>query len=83
MKVSAMNAIARFDNMVEPADKKAFAAAFPNKPFALNHQLAGNPLFSLDRIVDLDAVEVRRFISRRRNALRLNAAALGVRVVLV
>ncbi len=43
----------RVQNLVEPADKAAFAAAFPNQPFALKHQFAGNPLFALDRIVDL------------------------------
>lgn len=49
-----MNAVARgFENLVEPADKAAFAGAFPNQPFALKHQLADNPLFALDRIVDL------------------------------
>jgi cupin-like protein len=54
-----MNAIVRnvenltVKNMVEPADKSAFAAAFPNRPFALKHQFADNPLFALDRIVDL------------------------------
>ena len=53
-----MNAVARnvqssdFE-MVEPTDKSAFAVAFPNQPFALKHRLAGNPLFALDRIVDL------------------------------
>ena len=53
-----MNAIARNIESsrveaVTPADKAAFAAAFPNRPFALKHQFAGNPLFALDRIVDL------------------------------
>ena len=43
----------RASKLVEPADKAAFAAAFPNQPFALKHQFAGNPLFALDRIVDL------------------------------
>lgn len=53
-----MNAVARNVESsrveaVTPADKAAFAAAFPNRPFALKHQFASNPLFALDRIVDL------------------------------
>lgn len=39
--------------VVEPADRSAFAASFPMQPFSLRHQLAGNPLFTLPKIVDL------------------------------
>jgi hypothetical protein len=39
--------------MIEAADRAAFANAFPSLPFAIRHQLAGDPLFSLARIVDL------------------------------
>ncbi len=39
--------------MVEPIDKSAFAAAFPNQPFKIRHLFAGNPLFALEHIVEL------------------------------
>lgn len=39
--------------VVEPVDRTAFAASFPMQPFSLRHQLAGNPLFTLPKIVDL------------------------------
>lgn len=39
--------------VVEPVDRSAFAASFPMQPFSLRHQLAGNPLFTLPKIVDL------------------------------
>lgn len=39
--------------VVEPVDQSAFAANFPMQPFSLRHQLAGNPLFTLPKIVDL------------------------------
>lgn len=39
--------------VVEPVDQSAFAASFPMQPFSLRHQLAGNPLFTLPKIVDL------------------------------
>ncbi|MFA6267063.1 MAG: cupin-like domain-containing protein [Pseudolabrys sp.] len=38
---------------IEPVDQSAFAASFPMQPFALRHQLAGNALFTLPRIVEL------------------------------
>jgi hypothetical protein len=39
--------------VVEPVDQSAFAASFPMQPFSLRHQVAGNPLFTLPKIVDL------------------------------
>ena len=39
--------------MIEAADNDAFTTAFPLRPFAMRHRLAGNPLFSLPSIVDL------------------------------
>lgn len=39
--------------VVEPVDQSAFAANFPMQPFSLRHQLVGNPLFTLPKIVDL------------------------------
>lgn len=45
-----MNAI---PSVIEPTDRAAFTSAFPLQPFAIRHHLAGDPLFSLPRIVDL------------------------------
>ena len=45
-----MNAV---DAMIEAAEKADFTRAFPSRPFAIRHRLAGNPLFSLPSIVDL------------------------------
>ena len=44
-----MNAVAA----IEAADPAAFTSAFPLRPFAIRHKLVGNPLFSLNSIVDL------------------------------
>ncbi|MFZ0846957.1 MAG: cupin-like domain-containing protein [Pseudolabrys sp.] len=41
------------DATIEAANGTAFANAFPALPFAIRHRLAGDPLFSLARIVDL------------------------------
>jgi hypothetical protein len=38
---------------IEAAEPAAFTDAFPLKPFAIKHKLVGNPLFSLNSIVDL------------------------------
>lgn len=38
---------------IESVDAASFSKAFPLRPFAIRHALAGNPLFSLSRIVDL------------------------------
>jgi Cupin-like domain len=45
-----MNAV---DAMIEATESSSFTAAFPSRPFAIRHQLNGNPLFSLPSIVDL------------------------------
>jgi len=45
-----MSAVA---SVIEPTDRAAFTSAFPLQPFAIRHRLAGDPLFSLPRIVDL------------------------------
>jgi hypothetical protein len=45
-----MNAV---PSVIEPTDRAAFTSAFPLQPFAIRHHLAGDPLFSLPRIVDL------------------------------
>ena len=39
--------------MIQPTDAASFTSAFPMRPFTIRHQLAGNPLFSLPRIIDL------------------------------
>jgi hypothetical protein len=39
--------------IIEAADSAAFATAFPSLPFAIRHRLVGDPLFSLERIVEL------------------------------
>jgi hypothetical protein len=39
-------------SMVQPADQKAFGE-FPNLPFRIKHELAGNPLLTLPEIVKL------------------------------
>lgn len=39
--------------MVEAVDTTALASAFPLQPFAIKHRLAGDPRFTLPRIVDL------------------------------
>ncbi|MCF8477183.1 MAG: cupin-like domain-containing protein [Pseudolabrys sp.] len=41
------------DALVQPVDTAAFTSAFPMRPFAIKHRLAGDPLFTLPRIVDL------------------------------
>ncbi|MEP7030063.1 MAG: cupin-like domain-containing protein [Pseudolabrys sp.] len=38
---------------IEAAEATAFTSAFPSRPFAIKHKLVGNPLFSLNSIVDL------------------------------
>ncbi len=40
-------------NTIESVDAASFSEAFPLRPFAIRHAFAGNPLFSLSRIVDL------------------------------
>ena len=40
-------------SMLYPSDATAFTTAFPLRPFALHHKLAGHPLLTLPRIVDL------------------------------
>ncbi len=40
-------------NLIEPVDPAALATAFPHDTFAIRHRFAGNPLFSLARIVEL------------------------------
>ena len=39
--------------MIDAADKADFTRAFPSRPLAIRHPLAGDPLFSLPSIVDL------------------------------
>jgi len=38
---------------IQAIESTAFTSAFPSLPFAIRHQLVGNPLFSLTSIVDL------------------------------
>ncbi len=40
-------------SVIEAIDKAAFVAVFPRRPFAIRHKLAGNPLMTLPRIVEL------------------------------
>jgi len=39
--------------VIEPTDRSSFTSAFPLRPFSIRHRLAGDPQFSLARIVDM------------------------------
>jgi len=39
--------------VIEPTDRASFTSAFPLRPFGIRHRLAGDPRFSLSRIVDM------------------------------
>ena len=44
--------------IIEPVDPQAFKTQFPDRTFRLRHNLAGNPLFSLERLIDLSPAEI-------------------------
>ncbi len=39
--------------IIEPVDPRAFTTLFPDRTFPIRHDLVGNPLFSLERLIDL------------------------------
>jgi len=39
--------------IIEPVDPSAFKTLFPDRTFAIRHNLAGNPLFTLERLIAL------------------------------